>query len=311
MDCLVTVCMPTYNNGPFIEEAILSIVTQNFPNIQLIISDDHSTDNTLTIIKKYAEQYPDIITLQIHSKNIGLPKNIESIYPLINGDYVCWFAGDDLYMPGKISTQVKLMQENPKCIFSFHSVNVIAADGRFLYKYNDDTYGIQLHTTNISRNLLQYRSFICMNSAMINYKMAANIKHNILAGPCNDWFFAFELATKGQVLYFADSLVSYRRHQNNITNHVDIKDEEKIFNLVLKHYPHYSKEVKKGLLFLYTMYFIKYILKFNTKMSIYCLKNLVVMLFKSPFNFNWFIFVVYNEIFKRFRLLKLTGSFFR
>ena len=54
---LVTICIPTYNSGEFIEDTLFSIINQTYKNIEIIIGDNASTDNTYDIVKKYQKKY--------------------------------------------------------------------------------------------------------------------------------------------------------------------------------------------------------------------------------------------------------------
>ncbi len=91
----VTVCLPTYNSGEFITQAIDSILEQTFKDFELIISDDCSTDNTPEIIRSYLEKDRRIKYLQ-NSQNLGLFMNWNRCLESASGEYITVFAQDDL-----------------------------------------------------------------------------------------------------------------------------------------------------------------------------------------------------------------------
>ena len=72
---LVSVFVPVYNAEKFIEECILSIVNQNYQNIEIVISDDASTDNTPIILKKLEKKFPNKIKLFLQENNLGITNN--------------------------------------------------------------------------------------------------------------------------------------------------------------------------------------------------------------------------------------------
>ncbi len=308
---LVSVCMPTYNHELYVERAILSVVTQDYPCIQLIISDDCSTDRTLSIVRSYAQQYPHLIEVQEHAVNMGIERNVASIYPLIKGQYVCWFSGDDLYMSNKISKQVQLMQENADCIFSFHAVDVIDDKGKFLYDFNDPRIGAKLHTDNIVENLLIHRCYICANSAMINRHLAQGLAHNNVAGICSDWLLLLELSIKGKVLYLPDSFIAYRRHANNISKTINIAGEEAVYKYILQNYTKYKYAAYKGLAHLYAVYFFKYLLVGKIHMSFYSAKCLLGVLLKYPPSIFSAMRKIVAESVKRVHLIAVSGKLAR
>lgn len=305
---LVTICMPTYNHGAYIALALQSIIDQKYSNLQIIISDDCSTDNTRDIINEFKIAYPTIIESQCHQQNIGAEKNIQSIYPLIRGDYVCWFSGDDEFLPGKLMTQIRTMIDNPDCIFSFHAVNVIDKSSRFLYEYNDSRFGNSLYLDNLAANLIRHRCFICTNSLMINYKLSAGIAHRIGLGIGNDWLLLIELASKGRTIYIPKSLGTYRRHNANISSMINVSSEENVYAYLQRQFPQYAADIRYGLVQLYTMYIFKYLLRVNFKKSFYCLKKLAWLLCRSPFNIVPAITKTCSEFYKRMQLYRLTGN---
>lgn len=305
---LVTICMPTYNHGAYIALALQSIIDQKYANLQIVISDDCSTDNTQVIINKFKNDYPTIIETQFHPQNIGAERNIQSLYSLIKGEYVCWFSGDDAFLPDKIIMQIRTMLDNPDCIFSFHAVNVIDANDKFLYEYNDNVFGPSLYLDNLAENLIRHRCFICTNSLMINYKLAAGTAHRTGLGIGNDWLLLIELAKNGKTIYIPRALGVYRRHDSNISSIINVASEERVYAYLQQHYPEYAADIRYGLVQLYTMYVFKYLLHVNIKMTMYCLRKLAGQLFRTPFNVLPAIAKAGTEFYKRLHLYRVTGN---
>ena len=117
----VSVLMPTFNHETFIAEAIESFLAQqcNF-DIELLIGNDASTDNTLKIAKKYADKFPDKIKLIDHSQNLGLLKNYKSIINVAKGEYLAILESDDYWNDNlKLQKQVDYMDAHPSCGITF------------------------------------------------------------------------------------------------------------------------------------------------------------------------------------------------
>ena len=110
---LVSLIITTYNHSKCIEAAMDSALAQDYPNLEIIISDDASTDNTVEIIQKYVEQYPQKIKLFTANKNNGVTENWFSAVSHCNGKYITGVAGDDSIPPQKISKQVAVMESDP------------------------------------------------------------------------------------------------------------------------------------------------------------------------------------------------------
>lgn len=95
----ITIVTPSYNQGQFIEETIISVIGQNYPNLEYIIMDGGSTDNTVEIIKKYEEH----LYYWVSEKDGGQSEAINKGFKMCSGDILGWLNSDDLYMPGSLS----------------------------------------------------------------------------------------------------------------------------------------------------------------------------------------------------------------
>ncbi|MBX2931840.1 MAG: glycosyltransferase [Chitinophagaceae bacterium] len=91
----ISIVTPSYNQGQFIEETILSVINQNYPNLEYIIIDGGSTDNTVEIIKKYEDK----ITYWVSEKDNGQADAINKGIAKATGDYFCFINSDDTFNP--------------------------------------------------------------------------------------------------------------------------------------------------------------------------------------------------------------------
>lgn len=108
---LVTVITPTYNRAYLLEETIRSVLSQDYPNIEYIVLDDGSIDETAKIIEKFKDK----IIWKSH-KNIGEVRTVNKGFSLAHGEIIGVVNSDDPLLPGAISEIVKFMTENPKII---------------------------------------------------------------------------------------------------------------------------------------------------------------------------------------------------
>ncbi|HVF81640.1 MAG TPA: glycosyltransferase [Flavisolibacter sp.] len=94
---LVSICIPTYNAAEFLEPCLQSALAQTYPNLEIMISDDGSTDDTLNIIKKYQQQYSHIRVMQNESK--GMVNNWNNCIIQARGEWVKFLFQDDILKP--------------------------------------------------------------------------------------------------------------------------------------------------------------------------------------------------------------------
>jgi glycosyltransferase involved in cell wall biosynthesis len=94
----ITVVTPSFNQGKFIEETIRSVLLQDYPNLEYIIMDGGSTDNTVEIIKKYEPW----ITYWVSEKDRGQCHAINKGFARATGDIFAWLCSDDVYAPGAL-----------------------------------------------------------------------------------------------------------------------------------------------------------------------------------------------------------------
>ena len=214
---LVSIVISSYNQSKFIQESINSVLLQNYSNIEIIIIDDASSDNSIEIIKELVSQYRDhkiklIIKEEnegnVYSRNIGLKES--------KGKYICFLDGDDYYLPNKISTQVSYFEKHPNQIGNYHDANVFDSDsGKSLYKYSQ-RYG----AGNVSSTeLISKGMFIHFGSIMFKKDSIKNIHFDETLRMGDDWLFTVSLlhTNRKTINFLPEIFTMYRRHLFNKT----------------------------------------------------------------------------------------------
>ncbi len=108
---LISVIIPTYNRGWIIKEAIDSVLTQNYPDFELIVVDDGSTDDTQNILAEYKSR---IRILQQDNKGVSAARNYG--IDKARGDYLAFLDSDDIWLQNKITTQVNFFKQDPESL---------------------------------------------------------------------------------------------------------------------------------------------------------------------------------------------------
>src|SRR6266481_1933988 len=105
---LFSVVTPSYNQGRFIRATIESVLSQDYPNLEYIIMDGGSTDETASIAKDYASR----LTF-ISEKDRGQSHAINKGFRMARGSFLAWLNSDDLYLPGCVRAAVEAFSRNP------------------------------------------------------------------------------------------------------------------------------------------------------------------------------------------------------
>lgn len=126
-ELLVTVAVTTYNSAPFVEETLNSVLSQDWPRIELIISDDASSDDTIDRARQWLQahgtHFEKVQVLTVPS-NTGVPANCNRILAAASSDFIKFIAGDDLLLPGCIRNNMHYIQQHPDAGVIFSQVQM-------------------------------------------------------------------------------------------------------------------------------------------------------------------------------------------
>src|SRR5690242_9424093 len=126
MKPLVSILIPAFNAGEWIADTLRSAVGQTWPQTEIIVVDDGSTDQTMAIVQQFQSDNLKIVT----QKNQGAAAARNKAFSLSKGDYIQWLDADDLLAPDKIASQLAALDEPPN-----KSVLLSGSWGQFLYRH--------------------------------------------------------------------------------------------------------------------------------------------------------------------------------
>lgn len=128
-EILVTIGIPVYNSEKFLHQAISSVLNQTYPYFELIITDDGSTDGSVSIVESFND--PRIILLK-DNQNKGISYRLNQQIQLANGVYFARMDADDIMLPNRIEEQVRFMMEHPQTDIVGTTVGVIDDNNEIL-----------------------------------------------------------------------------------------------------------------------------------------------------------------------------------
>ncbi|MDQ3005758.1 MAG: glycosyltransferase [Chloroflexota bacterium] len=129
---LVSIITPSFNQAPYLEETIQSVLSQDHPRLEYMIVDGGSTDGTVEIIKKYEQK----LAWWVSEKDKGQTDAINKGFARASGEMLAWINSDDSYEPGAVSAAVKYLHENPEVGMVYGDCNFINEAGRVIGKFN-------------------------------------------------------------------------------------------------------------------------------------------------------------------------------
>jgi glycosyltransferase involved in cell wall biosynthesis len=126
---LVSIGVPVYNEDRFLEESLQSLSSQNYANLEIIISDNASTDRTGEICREFSNRDTRIKYTRVE-ENRGVTENFRRVFELSHGKYFMWASGHDLWMPDVVSKCVEMLEAMPAAVIAYGSSSWIDASGK-------------------------------------------------------------------------------------------------------------------------------------------------------------------------------------
>lgn len=169
---LVTVICLCYNHESFVVETLDSVINQTYPNIELIIVDDCSNDQSVNVIQEWLKKHPEVPFIA-NKKNLGNTTAFNKGYKISKGEYIIDLAADDILMDYCVAVQIQRFQDS-----IYDNVGIVYGDlelidendntiGNFFDIYNRNTSDQDNRSGNIYKGLLNMQNNVCSVSSMV------------------------------------------------------------------------------------------------------------------------------------------------
>ncbi len=132
----VSIGLPVYNGERYLEQAIESILEQSYVDLELIVSDNASTDLTEAISRAAAERDPRVRYIR-NAKNLGAAENYNRVFNASNGKFFKWASHDDLCAPTFVERCMEGLEENPSAVLCYPRTMFIGTDGDHIDEYDE------------------------------------------------------------------------------------------------------------------------------------------------------------------------------
>lgn len=239
MGDLVSVIIPTYNRGELISAALDSVINQTYKELEIIIVDDNSSDNTFNVVEKYCNLDTRINYIK-NNKNLGGGGARNIGIKASSGDYIAFLDSDDIWYPEKISRQMSEFQKNPlvqavfsNYIMSQYETNEVVANNNSAISCSPSKIftGNYLGTTS---------SMIAKKETLIKIGMFDSQLRS-----CQDWDIYIRLIIAGEIAYVPDLLLTQYYHGKRLSSNGE-NVIQGISHLIMK-MPKYLSEAKVSL----------------------------------------------------------------
>jgi glycosyltransferase involved in cell wall biosynthesis len=247
---LVSIFIISYNQEEFIEATLDSAFNQDYPNLQVVISDDASTDRTVEIIRAYQQKRPELVAI-FNTTNLGITKNCNVCLAQCTGEYIAFLGGDDLFLPGKISAQVKWFEEDKDRVICGHDCEIFDNQTKAVLAidvpYRKKGYGV--------KSWIEDGMILSAQTLMIRNAARPAIGFDERTGIVADWKFFIDMLLKGGECGYIPGVYSkYRKHSSNITltstNYMtagykqSLLDQLYTLSYIEAYYPEFSRSCK-------------------------------------------------------------------
>lgn len=216
---LVSIICLCYNHEKYVVQTLRSVVNQSYTNIELIIIDDCSTDNSKNVIENWLKNYPEIQFIA-NEVNLGNTKSFNKAFKLAKGDYIIDLAADDVLLPNCITKQFEVFKKNKfkNTGLVYGNAELISETGNFISYYFDvnEARKVRIPRTigDVYLSILSGGNAICSVTAMIKKEVFDELEgydENLAYEDLDFWIRASRLYD----FDFADEIIVQKRVVEN------------------------------------------------------------------------------------------------
>lgn len=203
-----SIIIPSFNQCSYIEKTICSLLNQTYPNIELILIDGGSKDNTLEIIDKYKHFF----SYWVSEKDKGQSNAINKGLNKASGKYVTWLCSDDILIPEAISIMVKALEDNP-------DASLVYGGGVFIDENDNVIKKFSFTDMTLEKLLYHKHSTIAQPSTLIRMESLKKVGFlDESLSYCMDYDLWIRLIKEGRFINLGDIILSgYRLHNDSKT----------------------------------------------------------------------------------------------
>lgn len=221
---LVSVIIPAYNAEKYVESAVRSIMTQTYKNLEILVTDDCSTDSTLEILNSLTKEDCRIVVYH-NEQNKGIVKTLNDLVSRANGKYIARMDADDISLPKRIEKQVKFLEKHPKYVFCGTNAIHIDENGMKIGKTFLPKSFKEINRTKYERSPF-YHPCICIQSSILKQN-----RYDVDYQKIEDYDLWLRLLKNYKGCNLSKNYFLYRRHSSSISSTFSEEILQKLISL--------------------------------------------------------------------------------
>jgi len=239
--------MPCFNHARFLKEAADSVLRQTHTDLELVIIDDCSLDNSWEVMTRLAAA-DSRVELVRHEFNQGLPKSRNDGLQVAKGDLIAFCDADDVWETGKLTKQVALLQDHPSEDVVYCDTFIIDGNSELTGERFSELYPLPKTSSGWLFQELINRNFINVQSALMRRRLLESVHgFDEDLGVLEDWWYWIQLSRTHRFLYSPEPLARYRVHSqsmNAMKRRSFPVNRIKIYRRMLRKYPDLSRRTR-------------------------------------------------------------------
>ncbi len=207
---LVSIITPSYNQGHYLADTIQSVLSQGYPNLEYLLVDGGSTDNSVEVIRQYADR----IDWWVSERDQGHADALNKGFAHATGQVLAWLNSDDTYQPGAIQEAVDYLVSHPQVSMVYSDANLVDQQGKYIGRFpaRQTSYARML---NGSVNIPQATTFFWAHSWKQVGPLDLSLRYSF------DYDLWVRLAKIAPVVYVPRVWANFRLHEAGKTVYLD------------------------------------------------------------------------------------------
>jgi len=213
---LASIIIPVYNQAEYVAEAVRSALAQDWPNFEVLIIDDASTDNTPEVISAFAKD--ERISIFRNDRNLDCVRTFNRGISLSKGEYFGILAADDTWEPEFLEKCVNALERHHEAGFAYTRLNLIESQGRKRPRFKDRIVHRADHFGDEFSNIIRQLNPIPHHATVVRKVCLEEVGlYDEELTTTHDWDLWLRLSRKFPVVFINEYLANYRVHETNVS----------------------------------------------------------------------------------------------